>query len=148
MCPDSLGKLRRRSENNSKGARWKIKCTSFSIRKKPATGRYYTKLIIFESSRLHRFYKFHSFNLFLKLPSTQLHFNRETFYIQCFLLLKATFYWKIKKHLIFNFFRKVEFSVMELYNIELYSNQLFTAKFIRNKDPYTFMYVEWFSRNA
>ena len=49
---------------------------------------------------------------------------------------------------IYIFFRKVDFLIMELYNMELFSNQLFIAMFIRNKDPYTFLNVEWFSRHA
>ena len=38
----------------------------------------------------------------------------------------------------------MNFSIMELYNMELFSNQLFTAKFIRNKDPCTFLNIDWF----
>ena len=35
---------------------------------------------------------------------------------------------------------------MELYNMELFSNQLFAATLIKNKDFYTFLNVESFSR--
>ena len=36
----------------------------------------------------------------------------------------------------------MNFAIMELYNMELFSNRLFTEKFIRNKDAYTFLKVE------
>ena len=60
--------------------------------------------------------------------------------------IKGNILLKNGKNFILNFFRKVDLSIIELYNMELFSNQLFIAKFIRNKDPYTFLIVEWFPR--
>ena len=58
--------------------------------------------------------------------------------------IKGKILLKNKKY--FYFFFNVDFLIMELYNMELFSDQLFTAKFVRNEDSYTFLNVEWPSR--
>ena len=59
--------------------------------------------------------------------------------------IKGNILLKNKEHFFFFTFGKVDFLIMQLYDIRYdmeFSNQLFTANCIRRKDPYTFLDVE------